>query len=260
MRKILFLWLLLHVPQASASWVLDAQFSPRENRFIVKVLRWDEYDSTPNPLKSCGVFGTCQLAFMYSIPMSPMNTFSPMDIPEAAGLKTMGELAQVFARKGNINREFKSQTGRFGKSCLGLAYLVSSGSSMSFIPLPGGSQECFLPQIDPTYCNIADSYIELNHGTIDTNSVNGNVAGKTFRVSCNNNYQVSVVAVDGNGIVALGKGLVSHLKINGVDLGAGYNVRTGPEGNTLVLTSTLSGYSGGTGDFQGYKVIMLTLP
>lgn len=260
MKKILFLWLLLHVPQATASWEVDAQYSPSQNRFIVKVIRWDEYDPAPNPLKDCRGLDNCKLAFTYSNRSHAISTFGEMDMSEAAGLETMGELAQVFARKGFINKEAKSQFGLYAEPCLGLAYPLFSTGGKSFVPLPGGEFECFAPQIDPTYCRIADSYIELNHGTIDTNSVNGDVAAKQFRVDCNNKFSLAIIAVDKNGSVSLGDSIISHLKVNGVDIGSGYFDRIGPEGKTLTLTSTLSGYSGGTGDFQGYKVIMLTLP
>ncbi|MCU6266902.1 hypothetical protein KW816_19325 [Serratia ureilytica] len=260
MKKILFLWLLLHVPQAAASWEVDAQYSPSQNRFTVKVIRWDEYDPAPNPLKNCGLTSSCKLAFTYSDRSHYVDIFGEMDIPEAAGLKTMGELAQVFARKGYLNREANSRFGLYAEPCLGLAYQVYSGAATPYVPLPGGEFECFAPQIDPTYCSIADAYIELNHGTINTNSVNGRVAAKQFRVACNKAFSLAIIAVDKNGSVSLGGGIISHLKINGVDIGSGYLDRIGPEGKTLTLTSTLSGYRGGTGDFQGYKVIMLTLP
>ncbi|HGM5475717.1 TPA: hypothetical protein ACKP1C_002984 [Serratia marcescens] len=260
MKKILFLWLLLHVPQAAASWVIDAQYSPSQKRFIVKVIRWDEYDPARNPLKNCRFTSTCKLAFTYSDRSHYIDPFGYMDMPEASDLNTMGELAQLFARKGYLNREVKSQFGLYEEPCLGLAYPVYSAGSIPYVPLPGGEFECFAPQIDPTYCSIADAYIELNHGTINTNSVNGRVAAKQFRVACNNAFSLAIIAVDKNGSVSLGGGIISHLKINGVDIGSGYLDRIGPEGKTLTLTSTLSGYRGGTGDFQGYKVIMLTLP
>ncbi|MEL5666981.1 hypothetical protein [Serratia ureilytica] len=261
MKKILFLWLLLHVPLAAASWVMDAQYSPSQKRFIVKVIRWDEYDSARNPLKNCRFTSACKLTYTYSNRSNAIANFVEIDMPEASDLNTMGELAQLFARKGYINREFKSQFGLYAEPCLGLAYPVySGGGSNAYIPLPGGEYECFAPQIDPTYCSIADAYIELNHGTINTNSVNGSVAAKQFRVACSNAFSLAIIAVDKNGSVSLGGGIISHLKINGVDIGSGYLDRIGPEGKTLTLTSTLSGYRGGTGDFQGYKVIMLTLP
>ncbi|WP_438811713.1 MrpH family fimbial adhesin [Serratia marcescens] len=112
----------------------------------------------------------------------------------------------------------------------------------------------------PTYCSIVEFYIELDHGSVSSNAINGQTVSSTFRATCNQNFELSIIAKDEKGEVPLGGGLISHLTINGDDLGLEHTEVVGPEGKTFVISSTLSGSVSGTGEFQGSKVIILSTP
>ncbi|WOX39137.1 hypothetical protein, partial [Serratia marcescens] len=55
-------------------------------------------------------------------------------------------------------------------------------------------------------------------------------------------------------------GFRSDLQVDGVNIGRGKVVTVTPTGVLLSLTSTLAGYDGSTGTFQGSKTIIIALP
>ena len=173
-------------------------------------------------------------------------------------IKTIGELARAFREKGLLNEKsilfgLNANTHRV---CYGLQYHYRGLRSL----MPGGVYKCNGIEIVPTYCSISELYIELNHGAISANAVNGHTVSRSVNASCNTDFKVRISAVDESGVLPLGSGLQSQLKVNGADLGEGYVDTVGPAGKRFTLSSTLSGYTSGTGNFQGSKVIILSMP
>ncbi|EOY5052102.1 PapG chaperone-binding domain-containing protein [Serratia marcescens] len=268
MKKLLVLMLaggvwLLSLP-IKAEWVLDVKFDPsRDHSIIAKVIRWDETDERPNPIYGCHAVGAwypgkCKVYIWYEGP-SGAAFIGEVSFPEMGNPRKVGELARLFREKGYLNREFMLRYVRMPE---GATYCITFRASSDGVsrPIPGGIRECTKAEIIPTYCSISELSIELDHGAIGANSVNGNTVSRPFRVSCSNDFKLRIMSEDSSGVLSLGGGLQSQLKVNGVDLDSGFVDTVGSGGKTFTLTSTLSGYSSGTGVFQGSKVMILSLP
>lgn len=255
--------LLLISNQVRAAWEIDVKFYPTRKQHLVKIIRWDEDDQTKNILYRCKVEGRCILGiYMYHEGSYDYTDDFPM--PEkVSDLQTMGELAKVFREQGYLGKEVWSKIRHYPyvNYCYYLGYYLRSGpSTTSMVPVPGGVSDCPTTEIIPTYCSIAEPYIELDHGSLSGDSVNGNTVSKQIHVTCNNDFNLAIRSKDSQGNLSLGRGLNSQLKVNGTDLGIGYSEVVGPSGKTFTLSSTLSGYTSGTGVFQGSSVIILGLP
>ncbi|UTO01795.1 MrpH family fimbial adhesin [Serratia nematodiphila] len=258
-----FILLLLYTSGAWAGWSSDIRFSPREKQYFAKVTYWDIGDVTPNPLYGCSYL--CSVTFWV---VAAGTTGSPMNEVSFPGLttsKTMGELAQSFANSGFFNREFYSRKGFPDKNvCVFFGYWGKiSGGNGSYGParFPGGMQ-CVPPVVDPSYCDLAEKEIELRHGVLRDEEVNGQTVSTSLHVTCSSKYPVRNMSADRDGSVYFngGKQFRSELKIDGKDLGEGKVVEATPQGVTLTLSSTLMGYDGSIGVFQGSKAIIVSLP
>ncbi|MEL5308182.1 hypothetical protein [Serratia nevei] len=242
----------------AADWELDVKYEPRGHDITIKIKRWDEYDERPNPLYDClryDLQADCKMTIRYSGFGVGNSEMRGVSFKEMSTARTLGDLARVSREKGVVF------TGRIPMA-EGERYCFSLTSVWrgKWNPMPGGVNACSRAEIVPTYCSISEPYIELNHGAINANAINGHTISRSFNVSCNTNYKVLVIAQDLKSVLSLGGGLQSQLKVNDTDLGEGYVTSVGPGGKSLTLTSTLSGYTSGTGNFQGAKVIMLSLP
>ncbi|MGP2965698.1 MULTISPECIES: MrpH family fimbial adhesin [Serratia] len=264
--KPLFIFCMLFISlQAKASWELDVKYFPQDNQVKVNVIRWDVNDSSRNLLYNCwdpiaASDQRCRLFIAFDNEERGATLLGePFNMgKEVSGLRTMGEVAAVFARKGYLNQERSGGAQLIGRrNCFALAWKYPTGFHG---PLPNGAVDCALPEITPTYCSIREPYIELDHGSVTSERVNGHTVSHSFRVACNNNFKVLIVAQGGKGDLPLGGGITSHLKVNGDDLGAGHAEMVGPTGKSFTLSSTLSGFPSGAGEFQGSKVIILSLP
>ncbi|OQV66365.1 hypothetical protein AK51_09460 [Serratia nematodiphila DZ0503SBS1] len=116
--------------------------------------------------------------------------------------------------------------------------------------------------VDPSYCDLAEKEIELRHGVLRDEEVNGQTVSTSLHVTCSSKYPVRIMSADRDGSVYFngGKQFRSELKIDGKDLGEGKVVEATPQGVTLTLSSTLMGYDGSIGVFQGSKAIIVSLP
>ena len=248
---------------AGAVWELEAKFDPKPQyeRFRVKIKSWDFSDQSWNPLYNCASGGwadhSCRIFMYYSGPQGG-HMFGDVIIHEFSKAKTLGEVGQLLERKGYMNYEFLSHwTGSDpGQGCFYLAHVLGPGHR----PLAGGPSTCTMPEIVPAYCNIDELSVNLDHGQLTANNVNGHMVSRQIHVRCNQPYKASIRSTDQSGTLFLGNGLKSELKANGVDIGQGYTDTFGATPSAVTLTSTLSGYVRGEGQFQGSKVIMLTLP
>ncbi|MBH3084209.1 hypothetical protein [Serratia bockelmannii] len=249
----------LYSSQATAGWALDIKYAPNDaGYFLATPTQLDVNDPTPSPLSGCYDDRSCGVAILYYGGLTGKGWFGefPLDRRKASATRTVGELSQLLIDSGYLNKTFKSQTGLYS----GTRYCFALMSIFSTYIIPGGDTECTLPEIIPNYCSIAEPYIELNHGSLSANAVSGHTIRKQLRVSCNQPYKAVIIAADQSGLLSLGNGLTSQLKVNGVDLGKGYMATFGPTASIVELSSTLSGSPGSYGTFQGSKVIILSLP
>ncbi|MBL0877038.1 MrpH family fimbial adhesin [Serratia ureilytica] len=256
--------LLLINNQVSAAWEADVKFYPARQQHLIKIIRWDEDDPAGNILYGCEYNGLQCMLGIFVIYRGTYYYIDSFPMPKkVAGMPTMGELAKVFREQGYLGKGVWSQTAYypFKDYCYYLGYYVPGGpSTMTMTAVPGGVSDCPTTEIIPTYCSIEEPYIELNHGSLSGNSVNGNTVSKQIHVTCSNDFNLKIRSKDSQGYLSLGGGLKSQLKVNGADLGLGYSEVVGPSGKTFTLSSTLSGYTSGTGVFQGSSVIVLGLP
>ncbi|OKP49463.1 hypothetical protein A8A12_15165 [Serratia marcescens] len=121
---------------------------------------------------------------------------------------------------------------------------------------------CIPPVIHPTACDIREAQLELNHGLLRAEVVNGHSATTTLTAVCNFDFTVRVMSADRNSQVyfTAGRPFRSDLTLDGVPLGQGVVIKATPYGTRLTLRSVLSGYDGGIGRFDGAKTIILSLP
>ncbi|HEJ6973118.1 TPA: hypothetical protein ACGCBI_000581 [Serratia marcescens] len=255
--------LLLITNQVRAAWEMDIKLYPQQKIFKVKVIRWDEDDPAKNILFGCRTSGMGCMLGIYGIRDGAYFYDDNFPMPDrVSDMRTMGELARVFREQGYLNKEIRrSAWYPYIDYCFYIGYYVITGpSTVSMVPVPGGVSECPKTEILPTFCSITEPYIELNHGSLSGDSVNGNTVSKPIHVTCNNDFNLAIKSKNSQGQLSLGGGLKSQLKVNGTDLGQGYSDVVGPSGKTFTLSSTLSGYTGATGDFQGSSVIILGLP
>ncbi len=270
----LFKWLmlvpLLYSGSAAAAWTLNVQYDPRDDNkrvFYVSVVSFEQNDPSPNPLyRECGVFSAqrlmCEMAIVYTSSLSAGTAFTEtMPVPGAEHAQTMGELAKIFADAGYLNRVFKSQNVLFQPEsyCFLLAYRKVHTSGSGFVRLPGGSSVCQPSELIPTFCDFTETSLELNHGRLTPDQVNGHTASAQISASCTTPYWVRIRSADKKSVLEMGEGLKSDLKVNGVDLAEGMSVRLTPTAQTFTITSTLNGYSQGEGEFQGSTIIILGL-
>ncbi|EPF7467184.1 hypothetical protein JY494_26465 [Serratia marcescens] len=245
-----------------AAWEIYAEFKPDNQYYYVTITRFDQYDPTPNPLRRCGLAGgrLCQIYIGWSDNVGTGNGYmGGFSVPGMSEAETMGDLGKLIVDNGYLNRELRAMYGGSSqkgvRACFWLSY-YDFGATI----LPNGPTLCSQPEITPTFCSISEPYIELLHGAVTGNVVNGHTISTPIHVSCSRDYSVAIVSADKNTTIDLGNGLKSDLKINGVDFNNGYVVTVGPSGKSFVLSSKLYGYSGRVGNFQGSKVIMLILP
>ncbi|HID9396047.1 TPA: PapG chaperone-binding domain-containing protein [Serratia marcescens] len=263
---------LLLFSKIAFAWELAATFVPNpyynSGYFKVKIISWDTTDQARNPLRDCGTASgpaTCELSIGFT---GSIWGWGNRDVisrdADIAKVRTMGELGEYLSWKGLLNVEqqvaYSPGVGLYpprSEWCFFLGYMARWG----YIKFPGGAMLCTKSiEITPNFCSISESSVELQHGEISADRVNGHTASRSLHVSCNTDYGFAIVAVDGSSTVNLGGGLQSQLKIDGVDIGSGYKGRAGPAGSTYTITSTLSGRPDKTGHFSGSKVIVLTLP
>ncbi|MGP0855895.1 hypothetical protein ACJ8QI_14455 [Serratia sp. CY84636] len=235
-------------------------------QYSAKVTYWDINDDTPSPLYGCESRGDyCDVHIGYSDKGARGGWFGRRIVPGVTNMKTLGEVAAGYARAGWLNNPSTSNYGVVpGESpCFYLGYFRSDGiGGAGSVILPGASMTCIPPVIHPTACDIREVQLELNHGLLRAEAVNGHSATTTLTAVCNFDFTVRVMSADRNSQVyfTAGRPFRSDLTLDGVPLGQGVVIKATPYGTRLTLRSVLSGYDGGIGRFDGAKTIILSLP
>ncbi|BEM70280.1 hypothetical protein SME24J_42790 [Serratia marcescens] len=259
-----FLIFLYSVNAFPAAWEMKTEYRPVNatyGYFVAKIVAWDTEDKTPNPLYGCNAGGYyCRLAFtndsylfLNDVVFNGMTTS-----------KTLGELGKNFINSGLLNREYRSKDyySPSQPNCIYFGYQSQSSSgSWSVIWFPGGEQ-CRVPEIVPNVCEFREPQVVLDHGMLRAEVINGSTAEAQLTVACTFNFKVRIMSSDRSGAVYFNdkKQFRSELKLDGVNVGDGLLVTATPAGKTLTLTSTLAGYDGSVGEFQGAKSIIISLP
>lgn len=265
--KILFsLSLTVSLPAYSSPWEIETEVFPGYIYEIkARITSWDTGNMTSNPLYHCPGREACEIYILYS------DVFGVREPDEAIWLddkarekKTLGELGEYLIQKGLFNRTITGRSaGGGGTICFFLAYLNTGGNGGGslYLRLPGGPNFCKHP-ITPTYCDFYLPNIELRHGVLSREKTNGNMAKATLNAQCSSDLQVRIVSADNSGSIFFNGvgGFRSDLQVDGVNIGNGKVVTATPTGISLSLTSTLAGYDGSTGTFQGSKTIIIALP
>ena len=115
----------------------------------------------------------------------------------------------------------------------------------------------------PLTCSISDS-IDLRHGNLSVEAVDGNRASTLAYVSCSRSATVTVViAPNTQGRVQLSgvSGLHSELSVNGIGGGKAVSISAGPASQPLNIQSVLRTDGAITaGAFRGSSYAILTIP
>jgi len=267
MMSIRLVWLLpflFYSLNACADWNMSLAYKPidaREGNFYAKITGWDTQDDRPNPLCGCQRSDDyCSLYFGYNGSAFDIGIY----FPEIRTSKTLGELGKYFISRGFLNREYASR--RYPPQApvcfsFGYKHTTDISGSVGYWRLPGGEQ-CVPAVVTPNVCDLREQRVELDHGKLRPEVVNGSTASAQLTVACSFALNVRIMSSDRSGVIYFNerKQFRSDLKINGVDLGSGLVVQATSAGAALTLTSTLSGYDGSVGEFQGNKVIIVSLP
>jgi hypothetical protein len=191
------------------------------------------------------------------------NGGSPMTIDYVSS-KTLLTLAQVVAR---INAELLPWSGEvivrndsFPDERCFLATIVSTRGDTA------SESSCAqnMPPPPPVFIQCAmDKDIVLQHGVLEVEKVNGNIATATAALSCSGRAQVRVTArgTQGDAIV-LDKqsGLSSQLKVNGYSGGSGVTLTFNAKGSqSITFTSTLQSRTPAAGNFLGSGVVVVDI-
>ncbi|WP_338910646.1 hypothetical protein WDB99_02555 [Serratia marcescens] len=183
--------------------------------------------------------------------------------------KTLGEVALKAQQKGivgpNATRYTVSSISNYGLC----TYLQYSNYAVIQGSIPGGTLDsnrypaCDAPVVLPTQCNIREPQVEIRHGLVAPDKVNGSQASAQITVWCNETFPVRIVAAEANAtdFIRLSKAsnFRSIVTINGSPFSKGALIDAGPAGTKVNLTSTLASYSGEVGNFQGSATIVVSI-
>ncbi|OPJ94289.1 hypothetical protein B1H39_11970 [Serratia marcescens] len=263
--KFLPILLMSFFSRTEAAWEMASRYIPLSSDngyFATKIVAWDTQDNAPSPLYDCDKprKAKCKLTFALGNQGAPQS----FGIPEMTTAKTLGEVAELFIKKGFLNREIPSlYTEPNSPVCISFGFYdaVDLSGATGYARLPGGVQ-CIVPEVASNVCDIKQPYVELYHGQLRAEVIEGNTATAQLTVACTMAFNVRVMSADRSGTIYFNnaKKFRSELKINGVDAGKGLVFKATPTGTTLTLTSTLLGYDGSIGEYQGSKVIVVSLP
>ncbi|HGM5966639.1 hypothetical protein I5N37_05005 [Serratia marcescens] len=235
--------------------------------YAVIIERWNSsLEDTPNPLYKCdGVGARCELLIFYkqeNVPEFGYNYISLAEV-DVYNKKTVADLSREVNRVGAVGKEHiliypLSWNVRL---CLFLGGSYIGGKRA--YPIPGTTVQCTYPLLPPTVCNVAEASINLNHGTVMAQQVNGHTASSSFHVACTSPMRVRLQTADEQGSIFLNpeKTLRSDIFVNGVSIannGVVIDAATGG-GTEVSIKSVLSGAGFIQGKFSGNKVLILAI-
>lgn len=236
-------------------------------RFNVKVVGWDFNDSRENPLYGCKYHSRtqCTLQIGYRTGKSGNgevfgSVFYPKYITEA---KTIGELGRALFSDGQwVNKEFTGPILRDNKNeiCFYVGYMINGGLSGG-TPFDGWDTNfCATPEISQSTCSLSKDVIELAHGPLTENNVNGNTVSAVTYVKCTFPLNVRIFSKSDTDHLSLGNTISSKVTANGKSLKDGVPLKANASGTPLVLVSQLSASNPKPGNYQTSFDMIVSLP
>ncbi|AGE16140.1 MULTISPECIES: hypothetical protein [unclassified Serratia (in: enterobacteria)] len=235
----------------------------------VYINQWDTNDLRPNPMYGCN---SCALHLRYRLPWWGSGHDAQVFADTGGWLsnsKTLGEVALGAQQQGlvgpNATRYLVRSVSGWGLC----AYLAYSDHAVIKGTILGGAIDanrypaCEAPVVHPTQCNIREPQVDIRHGLVAPDKVNGSQASAQITVWCNETLPVRIVAAEANAtdFISLSKAsnFRSIVTINGSPFSKGAFIDAGSAGTKVNLTSTLANYSGEVGDFQGSATIVVSI-
>lgn len=226
------------------------------------VVYWDVNDRTPMTIPSC--VGNYYCNYGIGIVGKSDNGNSTMGCYVGflgRDVSSWGQIAAAYLSKcGNHTypvwgNGYNSESANAAKVCIVYGRKSTGSYANAGIGCAGASP-------NPTICEIIDSYIELSHGTLNTDELDGHSVSHNIGITCNRNAMVKVYAYPNTAgdTIPLGSGILSSIKLNGVSGRTGVNINV-PGSTTYVnLSSTLT-TSGdvNAGEYSGSGVVILNI-
>jgi hypothetical protein len=273
MRIVIFIFLLM-TPKFSFSQSVDIDIEesgriPNHSlaKYAARINRWDvpgDYENTRNPLYECTdrYHCTLEVRLRYEGQLVYFGARVAEGASWLSSSKTYGELARNFQSHGYIGLVTTVITNTAGSKKEGARICVSflTQNYDWRRDIPGTFETCHFPAIEPTVCQIPEASINLVHGGLTADLVNGHTASSTFHVRCTFPFRVRLVSADEQGQIILNAadGFRSDIAVNGVSIaGKGVLIDATPGGTAVNITSTLRNYAGKMGNFNGAMVLIV---
>lgn len=213
----------------------------------------------------------CQRSCLIGMQISPGNgepasgqfiTDSGMTI---TGAKTMGDISRAWKARYGLGGSFYVGVPTTALSrpnmCLGMKFNVGGGKIGL---LPGLTCLGYSPGIPATFCYIQEGTINLNHRTVESSVLEGNIAQASTNIRCTLPANVVLrMANLTNSQLYLNseRTLYSTIRINGSPVSNGVNMRvdTGGINYSIDFSSTLGSSSQNitTGQYSGSSVMIV---
>ncbi|WP_283602732.1 hypothetical protein [Serratia proteamaculans] len=277
LRYILFGLLLLvssHTQGASLSYITKVEDSNAGAKNIWFTIAYaDENDATPNP---CYGAAYCKYAFMVGSKRKIGGRYGGMSgykAIRAEGARNIGEVITLYKAQRGITFPYSSMM-RSGAwftiaqystelSCFGLYRILSEGlNSVAVEPVVGAS--CGIVPLPLGACKLVGDIV-LDHGTINSDRVDGNQTSTTAYLECNQAMSIKVTAT---GMAApdvtlrADGSLSSSLQVNGIAGKTGATVDVPANTRTPVKFTSVLKTKGtvAAGPFTGSGTAVLIVP
>lgn len=237
----------------------------------------DEDDPTPNP---CYGSSFCHYRFTIGVPNRRGGQYSLIifsrvyRLSDAKNLRTMGEIAANFKSRlsfpiSSVVTGTPSGIGSYGfrgeAACFGLFRVTTNGGGIwggQGIPAPGATCGIAPPPIGK--CQLVGD-ITLDHGTVNSDRIDGNQATTTANLECSQAMSIKVTAtgVGSTDVVLRADGsLTSSLQVNGVAGKTGATVDVLANTKTPVKFTSVLKTKGtvAAGPFTGSGTAVLSIP
>ncbi|HAT3683673.1 TPA: hypothetical protein I8552_004561 [Serratia marcescens] len=237
-----------------------------KGEFSIDDVDWD--DSRPIPCPGTGFPDFCLISIITEVNRTPgsseqhFTSISSKELAEA-NVKTVGQYFRYLQKK-NINFLKTYQVYSIRQTNVDIVYdtdvCLYLGHAWSF----GTPLKCRFrfPVIVPS-CEIVESQIAINHGSLSADRVNGHIATGDLTISCSDKTSMKLMSPNPNPRLPLAAdgSLYSTIYAGDKLLSEGLTVDAGPGNTRVKLTSELG--TVGTpkvGQFSGSVVVVLAQP
>lgn len=245
------------------SYITKSTGSPTNATYEYTIESWDYSSTLANP---CFGVKTCQLGVSHRHDANGKgNGLRDVLLASSSAIsnvKTIGELGRIynakfpFPKSGTLVHNGPAVTAE----CVGIFYLRSGAGGEKPTLLPGSI--CGVAPPPGGICGIDEQIIDIEHGTLRPQELNGHSAERSITVRCSVYTSLKMyVAASNGGRVDLDRKMHSDLSVAGVSGGDGYLFSAGPGGVSIPIKSTLSVIGDiDAGIYQGSAVAVLSVP